>query len=71
MRDATAAFSTVLPGPLLPPRHPFVSFHQRLFRQKPLGAIGGVLFVVFLFCGIFADDLYCFGRGHGLLWRRH
>jgi len=29
----------------------------RMFREKPLGAAGGVLFLVFLFCGVFADVL--------------
>ena len=33
----------------------------RLFREKPLGAIGAVIVVVFLFCGIFADWLAPFG----------
>jgi peptide/nickel transport system permease protein len=30
-------------------------FVTRLFRDKPLGAAGGVVCVVFLFCGVFAD----------------
>ncbi len=30
---------------------------RRLFRDKPLGAIAGVVFLLFLFCGIFADFL--------------
>jgi peptide/nickel transport system permease protein len=29
----------------------------RLFREKPLGAAGGVVCVLFLFCGVFADVL--------------
>ena len=33
----------------------------RLFREKPLGAIGAVIVVIFLFCGIFADWLAPFG----------
>ncbi|TVS14467.1 MAG: ABC transporter permease [Gammaproteobacteria bacterium] len=37
--------------------HPIVAFCGRLLREKPLGAIGGVIFVVFLFCGLFADVL--------------
>jgi peptide/nickel transport system permease protein len=36
-------------------------FLSRLFRTKPLGAAGGVVFLVFLFCGIFADFLAPFG----------
>ncbi|HKU40982.1 MAG TPA: hypothetical protein VJR89_22625, partial [Polyangiales bacterium] len=29
----------------------------RLFREKPLGAAGGVVCLLFLLCGIFADQL--------------
>ena len=36
-------------------------FVKRLFRDKPLGAAGGVIFVLFLFCGIFADFLAPYG----------
>lgn len=36
-------------------------FVARLFRDKPLGAVGAVIFVLFLFCGIFADVLAPFG----------
>jgi peptide/nickel transport system permease protein len=41
--------------------HPIVEFHQRLYRSKPLGAFGGVVFGVFLLCGIFADLLAPYG----------
>jgi peptide/nickel transport system permease protein len=34
-----------------------VHFLVRLFREKPLGAVGGVIFMLFLLCGIFADVL--------------
>jgi peptide/nickel transport system permease protein len=37
-------------------------FLARLVRDKPLGAIGGAVFLVFLFCGVFADFL----APHGL-----
>ncbi len=37
------------------PRPP--GFLKRLFKTKPLGAAGGVIFLVFLFCGVFADVL--------------
>ena len=33
----------------------------RLFREKPLGAAGAVVFVLFLFCGLFADVLAPYG----------
>ena len=36
-------------------------FVGRLFREKPLGAIGGLVFLLFLFCGIFADVLAPYG----------
>jgi peptide/nickel transport system permease protein len=36
-------------------------FLRRLFREKPLGAAGAVVFVLFLFCGIFADLLAPYG----------
>lgn len=35
----------------------FIRFHRRLFRQKKLGAIGGIVFAIFLFAGVFADIL--------------
>lgn len=36
-------------------------FIKRLFREKPLGAAGAVICMVFLFCGIFADVLAPYG----------
>jgi peptide/nickel transport system permease protein len=46
-----------------PPRthNEVVRFVGRLFREKPLGAAGGVIFVLFLFCGVFADVLAPYG----------
>jgi peptide/nickel transport system permease protein len=38
-----------------------ISFIGRLFRDKPLGAFGFVICVIFLFCGIFADWLAPYG----------
>ncbi|MGH6884133.1 MAG: ABC transporter permease [Hypericibacter sp.] len=43
------------------PRSPLLHFIFRLFREKPLGAAGAVVFVLFLFCGIFADVLAPYG----------
>ncbi|MYE25252.1 MAG: ABC transporter permease [Gammaproteobacteria bacterium] len=37
------------------------AFVRRLVREKPLGAAGGAIFLVFLFCGIFADFLAPYG----------
>ena len=48
----------------VPPRRkrgPVLHFIGRLFREKPLGAAGAVVFVLFLFCGIFADLLAPYG----------
>ena len=36
-------------------------FLRRLFREKPLGAAGAVVFALFLFCGVFADLLAPYG----------
>ena len=38
-----------------------MQFLVRLFREKPLGAAGGVIFILFLLCGIFADVLAPYG----------
>jgi peptide/nickel transport system permease protein len=42
-------------------RGPVAQFLGRLFREKPLGAAGGVVFILFLLCGIFADFLAPYG----------
>jgi peptide/nickel transport system permease protein len=42
-------------------RGPWRHFLGRLFREKPLGAAGGVIFIVFLLCGIFANVLAPYG----------
>jgi peptide/nickel transport system permease protein len=44
-----------------PARSEVARFFGRLFREKPLGAVGGVIFVLFLLCGIFADVLAPYG----------
>ena len=46
-------------------RKPFREFLSRLFREKPLGALGGIIVLLFLFIGIFADGL----ATHGMLQR--
>lgn len=38
-----------------------LAFIGRLFREKPLGAAGAVIFILFLLCGIFADFLAPYG----------
>lgn len=42
-------------------RPPFIAFTLRLIKEKPLGAVGGIIFVLFLFCGLFADLLIPYG----------
>jgi peptide/nickel transport system permease protein len=42
-------------------RGAFATFVVRLFREKPLGAAGAVIFILFLFCGVFADFLAPYG----------
>jgi len=50
-----------LPEQLPEPQHPSLVFVRRLIREKPLGAAGGAIFLLFLFCGIFADVLAPYG----------
>ena len=42
-------------------RSSVIHFLVRLFREKPLGAAGGVIFILFLLCGMFADFLAPYG----------
>jgi peptide/nickel transport system permease protein len=51
----TAATAGTLPQPA--ERGRFAEFVVQLFRNKPLGAAGAVVFLVFLFCGVFAGWL--------------
>ena len=60
MSEATASYSARSELPLIH-RSPFAAFNLRLIREKPLGAIGGGIFLFFLFCGIFADVLAPYG----------
>ncbi len=54
---ASASFAPALVSKVAP----FIAFNLRLIREKPLGAIGGAIFLFFLFCGIFADALAPYG----------
>ncbi len=56
----------------MPPqrRGVFVSLIIRLFREKPLGAAGGIIFLIFLLCGVFADLLAPYGLNETNLVRR-
>lgn len=52
-----------VPSDMVPARRPnaFLAFVLRLFREKPLGAFGAIVFLVFLFCGVFADLIAPYG----------
>jgi peptide/nickel transport system permease protein len=58
MSSALGALGNVAPAPVPTPIRGFV---RRLFREKPLGAACGVVFILFLLCGIFANWLAPFG----------
>lgn len=57
----TSVADTVVALPPRRKRGPVLHFIGRLFREKPLGAAGAVVFVLFLFCGVFADVLAPYG----------
>ena len=42
-------------------RRPSSNLILRLIREKPVGALAGLVFVLFVFCGIFADQLAPYG----------
>jgi peptide/nickel transport system permease protein len=42
-------------------RNPALQFLGRLFREKPFGAAAGIIFLVFVFAGLFADVLAPYG----------
>jgi peptide/nickel transport system permease protein len=46
---------------LPPPRNPVRVFFSRLFREKPVGAAAALLFLAFVLCGIFAQQLAPYG----------
>jgi peptide/nickel transport system permease protein len=60
MTEITAETAAAREGSIRPP-NPYLEFFSRLFREKPLGAIGAVVCLVFLFAGIFADVLAPYG----------
>jgi peptide/nickel transport system permease protein len=55
------AVADAVVAPPRPRRHPALAFVVRLAREKPLGAVGAAIFLIFLFCGIFADFLAPYG----------
>jgi peptide/nickel transport system permease protein len=60
---ADVAQTTIVTTPRDRPRRQSASvrFLVRLFRDKPLGAAGFVICLVFLFCGVFADFIAPYG----------
>ncbi|MFH0300197.1 ABC transporter permease [Bradyrhizobium sp. 31Argb] len=42
-------------------RNPALQFLGRLFREKPFGAAAGIIFLLFVFAGLFADVLAPYG----------
>ncbi len=53
------AVPSSLPVPVR--RGPFMQFLVRLFREKPVGAAAGTIFLIFLLCGILAPWLAPYG----------
>ena len=43
-------------------RSRLVDFLSRLAREQPLGTVGGIIVLLLLFCGIFADILAPYGN---------
>ena len=56
--------------PAVRKRSAFVVFNVRLIQEKPLGAVGGVVFLLFMFCGIFANFLAPFEMNYTDLTQR-
>ncbi|MEC9251513.1 MAG: ABC transporter permease, partial [Pseudomonadota bacterium] len=56
--------------PAVRKRSAFLAFNMRLIREKPLGAVGGVVFLLFMVCGIFANFLAPFEMNHTDLTQR-
>ena len=52
------------------PRPAFADLLRRLFREKPIGAAGAILVLVFLLIGVFADQLAAYGMRDQDLSRR-
>ncbi len=53
------AVSAPIPSPVR--RGPIIQFLVRLFREKPVGAAAGTIFLIFLLCGILAPWLAPYG----------
>ncbi|MFP3998601.1 MAG: ABC transporter permease [Desulfobacterales bacterium] len=60
MTDGTQSGSLAV-APLPRKRNFAADFIGRLFKEKPLGAVGGIIFLIMLLTGIFADMLAPYG----------
>jgi peptide/nickel transport system permease protein len=59
--SSDAAGATANQNAVRKPRGFLADFVVRLFKEKPLGALGGIIFMILLFTGIFADFLSPYG----------
>ena len=55
--------ATGIPSPVSEPktRSGLAAFFTRLLKEQPLGTIGGIIVLIFIFVAIFADDLAPYG----------
>jgi peptide/nickel transport system permease protein len=56
-----SAIAVPTPSPVPVRRGPVIQFLVRLFREKPVGAAAGTIFLIFLLCGILAPWLAPYG----------
>jgi peptide/nickel transport system permease protein len=61
---------TLEPSAAAPAAETFRSATLRLVREKPLGAFGAAVFLVFIFCAVFAHQLAPFGENDTDLFNR-
>jgi peptide/nickel transport system permease protein len=65
--DAPSVSEILLPNPVTArvgpasTGHPTLAFTRRLIREKPLGAVGGAVFLLFLIAGALADVIAPYG----------
>ncbi|OGB00087.1 MAG: ABC transporter permease [Burkholderiales bacterium RIFCSPHIGHO2_12_FULL_69_20] len=59
--SGTASTTTPVSAAAPPARGPVRVFFSRLVREKPVGAAAALLFLLFVFCGVFAEVLAPYG----------
>ena len=59
--NAAVPHEVLAPAQLPPPHRPVRAFMARLWREKPLGAMAAAVFLLFVFCAVFADLLAPYG----------